>query len=176
MRVLFFTLVLFGLMGGLSPGISGEYPSSLLESAKTYEGLDEHRDREFLRDFMNIDPVKIPWCAAFVNKILYINDIPSLDDMENVNPLYSRDFLKWGETVDPDQVQYGDIVVLTRGSWQGHVGFFAGKTDDGKWLILGGNYGDKVAIGAYPVSKVLGIRRYNINTNVYSRRFMGATS
>lgn len=152
---------------GASPGFTGDYPSNLLKSSQVYTGLHENRDREFLRDFIGIDPARIPWCAAFVNKILEINGIPSLNDMDGVNPLYSRHFLKWGERVEYDQIQYGDVVVLKRGSWQGHVGFYAGKSSDGRWLILGGNYSDKVAVGKYSVSKVLGVRRYSINTVVY---------
>jgi uncharacterized protein (TIGR02594 family) len=137
-----------------APPVSG----SAFEVAKSFVGSNERRDAQALSKFFsktagqNLDPRKTAWCAAFVNATLAANGQKGTDG------LLAREFLKVGTpTKEPTQ---GDIVVLSRGnsSWQGHVGFYAGKDSKGNVLVLGGNQGDAVSVSAYPSSRVLGYR------------------
>jgi hypothetical protein len=45
----------------------------------------------------------------------------------------------------------------------GHVGFFAGMTEDGRMLVLGGNQNNQVNITAYPVDGIQRIRRVDMS-------------
>lgn len=91
-----------------------------------------------------------PWCAAFVNSMLYRAGI------KGTNSLAARSFLKWGKEVkDPFP---GCIVVFKRGAdWQGHVAFFKGIHGD-TVETLGGNQANSVSIGHYKLADVLGYR------------------
>jgi len=98
------------------------------------------------------------WCAAFVGSMLARAGLPSTRKLD------ARSYLKWGMSVDPRDAQIGDIVVFWRQSptsWQGHVGFFAGR--DGDYIkVLGGNQSNSVSIAAYPMSRLLGVRRMTV--------------
>ena len=111
---------------------------------------------------MNVDPVRTEWCAAFVNSILKLQNIPNLNDIEHPHPLTARAFFDWGIAVDKDNIQEGDLVIFPRGSasWQGHVGFFAGATDT-YWIILGGNQDNTVSYKLFKPSRAIGIRRWS---------------
>lgn len=73
----------------------------------------------------------------------------------------ARSFLQWGSPVNPEDIQRGDIVVFPRGreGWKGHVGFYVGRHDSGKWVILGGNQANSVRYDLYDPKRALGIRR-----------------
>jgi uncharacterized protein (TIGR02594 family) len=135
--------------------------STLTHKAYYWIGLDERDDRYVLKDILGVDPVRVEWCAAFVNMVLLENDLPTSASVSN-HPLTARSFLRWGEKVtDPTQ---GDILIFKRGNsgWQGHVAFYVSSTTlDGKlyYYVLGGNQEDKVSVDMYPASKLLGIRR-----------------
>ena len=80
-----------------------------------------------------------------------------------LNPLLARSFLDWG--VEVDEPESGDVVVFKRGNanWKGHVGFFVTSTyHNGQeyYLVLGGNQDNSVNFSAYPVRKLLAVRRY----------------
>ena len=128
-------------------------------SAQTFIGLQERQDRQELRDLIGVDPVRTEWCAAFVNAILEIDGIPGSESVSDV-PLMARSFLKWGEPIEPEDIQRGDIVVFPRGDggWLGHVGFFIAE-ENGRWIILGGNQKNEVRYDFYNPSHALGIRR-----------------
>lgn len=132
----------------------------VVAEAKKWQGMTAKKDRKELKSLfassnMPIDPVNIPWCAAFVNAIL------NRSGYETTNSLMARSFLHWGtKTKDP---QEGDIVVLKRGrnNATGHVGFFQGY----EWYngvqyvkVLGGNTDHAVQVGYFPTSSVLGYR------------------
>lgn len=131
--------------------------------AKKWTGKHQKDNRKELQGLFAdgklppVDPVRIPWCAAFANAIL------SRSGYETTNSLMARSFLTWGvKTKNPKE---GDIVVLARGNdgWSGHVGFFEGfeVVDGVKYVkVLGGNTEKSVQTGWYPVSKVLGYRTY----------------
>lgn len=130
-------------------------------TAQNFIGLNEHQNRTVLKHLVGVDPVRVEWCAAFVNAILQISDIPNLYDIQTVNPLAARNFLEWGEAIKPEDIQLGDIVIFPRGdnNWQGHVGFFV-EEQEGRWVILGGNQANSVRYDFYKPSRALGIRRW----------------
>lgn len=136
--------------------------SKIISNGQKYVGLQARKDRKEITQLISapfnypIDPVRIPWCAAFVNAMLqregyYYND-----------RLDARSFLEYGvATKDP---QPGDIVVLARGRSRsaGHVGFYVQtvEVDGVKYIeVFGGNQGHQVAVAYYPASRVLGFRK-----------------
>ena len=136
--------------------------SKIISNGQKYIGLQANKDRKEITQLISapfsypIDPVRIPWCAAFVNAMLkregyYYND-----------RLDARSFLDYGvATKDP---QPGDIVVLSRGrnKWAGHVGFYVQtvEVDGAKYIeVFGGNQDRQVAVGYYPINRVLGFRK-----------------
>jgi len=126
-------------------------------------GLEERNDRQELKAFLGVDPVRTEWCAAFVNSVLEESGIVS--NKEHKYPLTARAFLDWGTQISKEDIQPGDIVVFPRGNqgWQGHVGFYIRTIvlDDVEYYaILGGNQSDKVSIELFKKSTVLGIRRH----------------
>lgn len=105
---------------------------------------------------------EVSWCSAFVNWIAWLLELP------RSKSLAARSWLKVGLPVDISEAQTdSDIVILKRGGGPGpevlnapgHVGFFAGLTDDGRIMVLGGNQHDSVNITAFPLSDLLGVRR-----------------
>lgn len=95
------------------------------------------------------------WCAAFVGAMLKRAGMPQ------TGKLNARSYLDWGQPVDPDQAQPGDIVVFWRGDkngWQGHVGFFV-RRYRGQIIVLGGNQSNRVSEAGYAESRLLGVRR-----------------
>jgi hypothetical protein len=50
-------------------GYKGFTPPPQLELASEFVGLNERQDRVTLKEFMGIDPVRLEWCAAFVNSV-----------------------------------------------------------------------------------------------------------
>jgi len=130
-------------------------------TAQEYIGLSERQNRSELRELTGVDPVRTEWCAAFVNAVLELENIPGSSSVSD-NPLMARSFLLWGEPVEPVNIRRGDIVVFPRGTqgWQGHVGFFV-QEQNGRWIILGGNQSNQVRYDLYNPSRALGIRRWN---------------
>lgn len=124
-------------------------------------GLNARKDRKELKTFFansidqTVDPVRIPWCAAWANAVLEDTGVSGTDS------LTARSFLQWGmPTTRPRE---GDVVVLTRGrsKWAGHVGFYIGTVErDGRQYIavLGGNQKKSVNIAYYPINRVIGYR------------------
>ena len=137
-------------------------------TAQPYLGLEERSHRAELKELLDVDPVRTEWCAAFVNSVLEIDNIPGSESVSDY-PLTARSFLKWGNSVDPADIQRGDVVIFPRGTqgWQGHVGFYVDtQMHNGReyWIILGGNQNNEVRYDFYSPNRALGIRRYSINT------------
>lgn len=134
-------------------------------TAQTYVGLQEREHRHEIKQLIGVDPVRVEWCAAFVNAILELDGIPSLNSIGHPYPLTARGFLTWGSPVEIQDIRRGDIVVFPRGNqgWQGHVGFFvASVTVSGQesWIILGGNQDQSVSYAFFRPHQAIGIRRY----------------
>jgi len=159
--VTYFRIILFWLL--IVPALSScqSPPSNSVDTAQEYIGLSERRDRKEIKELVGVDPVRTEWCAAFVNAILNMDGIPGSESVSE-NPLMARSFLDWGSPINPQDIQPGDVVVFPRGNqgWQGHVGFYVGRTQEGYWLILGGNQSNQVRYDLYRPSKAIGIRRY----------------
>lgn len=137
-------------------------------TAQPYLGLQEKQDRRELKEFTGVDPVRVEWCAAFANAVLELDGIPSLNNQDRYPPLMARSFLYWGNKIDRNQVQRGDIVVFPRGNqgWQGHVGFYVETQTHGNkeyWVILGGNQDNTVSYALFDPHRAIDVRRY-INT------------
>ena len=155
------------LLGGCMP-MPAVVLTNSTATAQEYIGLHEWRNRNQIKDLTGVDPVRTEWCAAFVNAVLELDNIPGSESVSDV-PLMARSFLKWGEAVEPADIQRGDIVIFPRGNtgWQGHVGFYVTtQMHNGKeyWIILGGNQNNEVRYDFYSPNRALGIRRYSINT------------
>jgi uncharacterized protein (TIGR02594 family) len=136
---------------------------SKIAIASRYMEFHERRQRKELQEFINVDPVKTDWCAAFVNSVLKELGIPGSDTVSEW-PLTARSFLHWGRRVKEPRI--GDIVVFPRGEeeWQGHVGFYYGtEYKDGRkfYQILGGNQSNAVTIELFPARSAVSIRRYH---------------
>ena len=140
--------------------VAAKQINTAYQLASSYLGKSERDDKIMLATTFHrmlgspIDPRKVPWCAAFVNSV------EKAAGRKGTGSLAAKSFLNYGTpTKLPTQ---GDIVVLnspSRGSAFGHVGFFAGFTDNGRSVkILGGNQNDKVSIKKYPVALVAGYR------------------
>ena len=141
-------------------------------TAAPFVGLQERQNRYELKALTGVDPVRIEWCAAFINAILEIDGIPGSDSVSNT-PLLARSFLDWGDPVEKENIQRGDLVVFPRGTegWQGHVGFYVEtvvEDDVEYWIILGGNQDQSVSYAQFNPNHSIGIRRYPINTTVQS--------
>lgn len=132
-----------------------------MDTAVALDGLDEKQHRAEIKNLIGVDPEHYEWCAAFVNSILALHNIPGSESVSE-HPLLARSFLQWGiPTNDP---QYGDIVVLKRGTagWQGHVGFYIDTIIvDGvkKIIVLGGNQNNRVGFDEYNADRLLGYRK-----------------
>jgi uncharacterized protein (TIGR02594 family) len=128
---------------------------SVYITANTFIGMNEHKNRKTLRQVTKVDPVKTPWCAAFVNGVLNLMGLPGTGSNT------AKSFTKYKQgTTSPEK---GDIVVLRRKGGSGaHVGIFNGfVVRNGKKMVavLGGNQSNKVSVAYYPTSKVITYRR-----------------
>lgn len=130
--------------------------------AREWEGLNVRKDRSDLTKLlsdgndMKVDPVRIPWCAAFANAVL------NKAGYQGTGSLLARSFLGYG--IPTTYPREGDIAVFSRGknSSAGHVGFYVGEeTVDGvKYIkVLGGNQNKEVSVAYYPADKLLGYRK-----------------
>ena len=139
-----------------------EQPQTKIDIAKQFLDFSAKSHRRELKEFIGIDPVRIDWCAAFVNAVLHEMGIPGSESVSQY-PLVAKSFLGWGKRVkEPKQ---GDVVVFHRGTqpWQGHVGFYYGTVyEKGKkyYQILGGNQDKSVTIQLFLARSAISIRRY----------------
>ena len=153
------------MLGALAvSGCTATVPTpNAIDIADVFTGLHESTNREVISSLVGVDPVRIEWCAAFVNAILYTQGVSGSESVSDA-PLMARSFLRWGVGVDVANIQRGDVVIFPRGNagWQGHVGFYhSSAIVDGvpHMLILGGNQSDSVSYEYFKTSSVIGIRR-----------------
>jgi len=146
------------LLAGCSGPVADSQP---VKEAREYLGYHEQTNREELTDVLGVDPVYTEWCAAFVNAMLKEDGSPNLNDINHPYPLLARSFLEYGSPINPQDIQYGDLVIFPRGNqgWQGHVGFYVGRYSTGEWIILGGNQNQTVSYALFESRRVIGIRR-----------------
>lgn len=145
-------------MGGGATETTEADQSAIISTASRWIGKHETADRAELAAFIKqagitINPANTAWCAAFVDAVLYQNNI------KGTGQLNARSFLDWGKRTQTPQI--GDIVVLWRGSpnsWKGHVGFYKGVDAQGNILILGGNQDNQVSVEAFAASRLIQYR------------------
>lgn len=156
--------------GASTPGADGSEPSNTktqpleiflpwMEEAKKLLGLKEAagsaNNEQILSwaDMLDLkyDDDDIPWCGLFtahcIGSTLTKEALPG-------NPLGARQWEKFGTTVEP---RFGAVMVFWRdapNSGKGHVGFYAGESNDG-YLILGGNQSDCVSYAWLPKANLV---------------------
>lgn len=92
---------------------------------------------------------EVPWCSSFVCWCL------EKAGVESTRSAWARSFLNWGAKLD--KPRSGCIVVFTRGTNSGHVGFYIGETKT-TIKVLGGNQSNAVNISVYSKDRLLGYR------------------
>lgn len=105
---------------------------------------------------------EVPWCSSFANWCL------ERSGYGGTRSARARDWLRWGTSLPRACPPFGAIVVLARGGGRqpgpeivdapGHVGFFVGHAQPGRFLMLGGNQSDAVTVAQYDEARILGIR------------------
>lgn len=149
---------LFGTESEASPLVTKPW----FDMALTKKGLHEKRDIDELKKFLKADgktlgdPSKLPWCGDLVQTCIALT---LKDEQVPVNPYLARNWMKFGQQIEPT---LGAVLVFWRGSRngsQGHVGFYAGESSDGKKLyVLGGNQSDSISIVPIAADRLLGAR------------------
>lgn len=91
----------------------------------------------------------VPWCGSFVSWCLQQAGLKSKKSAR------AKDYLDYGTVLREPII--GCIAVFSRDGG-GHVGFYWGKTANGKISILGGNQKDSVCISQYGEENLLGYR------------------
>jgi len=161
-----------------------------MEFATSLIGLDEDDDHDEVEKILTQwDAVKAwydaqgidvsnangAWCAAFVSHVLTATGHEdALEDVATVGGtkrrssmqlIRAKKFENIGNAVKPEEAKTGDIVIVkTRSGY--HVGFYAGKGEDGKIKILGGNQqaagsskGNQVTVNEYALDSLYSVRR-----------------
>ncbi len=145
---------------------------TVFEIAQTWIGAREIRgaaDNPQILAFLRTDDEwpkndEVPWCSGFMNYVC--KRLPALPRSRS---LRARSWLGVGVPVPLADAEVGwDVVILKRGkepqpgpedlTAPGHVGFYAGQSDEIVYL-LGGNQRDEVRVSGYWKSQVLGVRR-----------------
>ncbi|MEY4431908.1 MAG: hypothetical protein RLZZ44_38, partial [Bacteroidota bacterium] len=134
----------------------GNARGDIMRVAMSYNGYDAKKNRKELQAILDIDPVKVPWCAGFIN---YVLEKSGYDSTGNLS---AASYHHYGMRVT--EPQPGDIVLMRRSGGSGrHVAFFYGwqfDNDGVKYIqLLGGNQDDAVNITAYPVAAIVEYRR-----------------
>jgi len=105
----------------------------------------------------------VPWCASFIGWCL------DQAAYKGTRSALARSYSNFGQAVDPKNVPYGSVVVMsgTRGPSSGHVVFFTKDLGD-KFECVGGNQtvgdgkkfdtGGQVTRGTFSKSKIVAIR------------------
>lgn len=142
----------------MNPQQKSAYHSALDDNG-TWEWSDGHNPKvvQYFADVGHdwVDDDETAWCAAFVGAHL------ERAGLKSTRALNARSYLDWGEPVELQDAEPGDIAVFWRvdpNSWQGHVAFF-NREGNSSIMVLGGNQKNQVNVSAYAKSRLLGIRR-----------------
>lgn len=90
-----------------------------------------------------------PWCSGFVNWCIEKAGFVGTDSAA------ARSWISWGRPLDVPR--RGCIVVLSRGSKGGHVGFFIRRSAT-TLEVLGGNQSNSVSVAGYDSTRLLALR------------------
>ena len=91
-----------------------------------------------------------PWCGGAVAKWMGDYNIPIPTEWYR-----AKAWATWGTELKGPRT--GCIVVFSR-QGGGHVGLIVGSTENGNYLVLGGNQGDTVSIREFSHERVLAFR------------------
>ena len=94
----------------------------------------------------------IAWCGLFMAIAAHRAGWPVVKD-----PLWARNWSKFGTGVPAGQAALGDVLVFVRGGG-GHVGLYVGE-DATHFHVLGGNQSDQVCITRILKSRCIAVRR-----------------
>lgn len=109
--------------------------------------VEYHRSTSLGKADANED--ETPWCSSFVNWCMV------KAGRYGTNSAWARSWLKWGVALDVPKL--GCVVVFSRNTNSGHVGFFIKEVGE-NILVLGGNQNNEVCEALYPKSRLLGYR------------------
>ena len=118
------------------------------------------------------------WCGAFVNWCFLNSGVQGIKTNDTYDPSRAFKYKDFG--VRLNQPAYGAVVIMN----YSHVGFVAGKNDDGRIVVLGGNQGNALNYSPNAVSAVLQYRypkgfkpNYNLPAfKLRGRSLTGSTS
>lgn len=105
------------------------------------------------------DDSDVDWCA--VARARAAKDTKTAKPK---NAYGARMWLRAGLEIDLEDALPGDTLVYSRGplgSWQGHVGLLVEK-GVGQLLTLGGNQKNRIGRDWMPITRLLGIRRFEL--------------
>lgn len=104
-----------------------------------------------------------PWCGSMLHFTHWL-----LGFQSPKNPAGARNWLQVGDVVSERDVRKGDVVILwreSRAGWKGHVGYFD-RWEGDHVRLLGGNQSDGVTLSSFDRSRILGIRRPQMDAAV----------
>jgi uncharacterized protein (TIGR02594 family) len=102
------------------------------------------------------------WCGLTVGYCMAKAGIaPVFGDIDTSRFLFATAWLAWGNPVTTPQL--GDVLVFDFGGGDHHVTLFEKDNGDGTWSCHGGNQSHQVNVTNFPKSRLMGIRRPNVN-------------
>jgi uncharacterized protein (TIGR02594 family) len=108
-------------------------------------------------DFFNKDA--IPWCGLFLGVVAGRTCQGRAERMPPNKYLAALAWADWGESVGPDEIEVGDVVVLVRHGG-GHVFLALGVSEDGRRIMgIGGNQQNAVTIAEFDRKRLYAVRR-----------------
>ena len=139
-----------------NPVMPGSSNASAVQLAETMVGKSRGQSLDFLKagGYNNRGEA---WCAEFVNSSL------KQTGGSGSGSAVANSFQNWGTSVDPSQVQAGDVVLQTRGKGAGqtggHVGIATGQYRNGQVEMIAGNSGGQVRKYYVAANSQLMVRR-----------------
>lgn len=95
----------------------------------------------------------IAWCGLSMTRWANLAGWEPVKD-----PLWARNWAKFGQDVDKAAAALGDVLVFSRPGGGGHVGLYVGE-DQTHYHVLGGNTSDAVSIARLAKTRLLAVRR-----------------
>lgn len=117
-------------------------------TARRYVGMNEHKDRTAIREAIGVDPLRVPWCGAFMGSVA-----KRAGRTPPRNYLLAVSWLHFGHPIRRSDMRAGDIAVMRH-----HVTIVV-KVEGAYIWALGGNQSGGVNVSRYRISRVIGVRR-----------------
>lgn len=123
-----------------------EAGQGLVTAAQKYIGLQERRNRAALKRILGVDPVRIPWCGAFLGKVVRSNG-----GKPPKGYLKASNWSRWGARARGPVA--GSVAVM-----RGHV-LVVTHVDGGRVCGISGNSSNAVSRKCYARRKIIAYRR-----------------